>query len=85
MCMCVYEAAWHILRSDNGTAVDAVLAGGTCCEDEPCGASVGYGGSPDEHGETALDAMIMDGSDTAYLHFKMQLLVELPQIFSFVI
>ena len=55
--------AWRILHGD-GTAVNAVVAGGTTCEDEPCAASVGFGGSPDEHGETALDAMIMDGSVT---------------------
>jgi len=56
----VCVTAWHIL-SGEGTAVDAILAGGTSCEEQPCAASVGYGGSPDEHGETALDAMIMDG------------------------
>lgn len=55
------KAAWHVLHHGE-TAVNAVLAGGTSCEFEPCAASVGYGGSPDEHGETALDAMIMDGS-----------------------
>ena len=43
--------------------MNAVLAAGTSCELDPCAPSVGYGGSPDEHGETALDAMIMDGSD----------------------
>jgi len=42
--------------------VNAVVAGGTACEMDPCGPTVGFGGSPDEHGETALDAMIMDGS-----------------------
>ena len=31
------------------------------CEDEQCDLTVGYGGSPDEEGETTLDAMIMDG------------------------
>jgi len=51
--------------------VNAVLAGGTACEDEPCASSVGFGGSPDEHGETALDAMIMDGSDPVCVHFKI--------------
>jgi len=61
MFACVRETAWHVLNTDNGTAVNALLAAGTACEDEPCAASVGFGGSPDEHGETALDAMIMDG------------------------
>lgn len=36
-------------------------AGCTVCEDEQCDGTVGYGGSPDENGETTLDAMIMDG------------------------
>jgi len=31
------------------------------CEREQCDTTVGYGGSPDENGETTLDAMIMDG------------------------
>ena len=61
-CVCVNEVAWHILSDGGGTAVNAVIAGGTTCEEEPCDPSVGFGGSPDEHGETALDAMIMDGS-----------------------
>ncbi|KAK2115013.1 hypothetical protein P7K49_005638 [Saguinus oedipus] len=32
------------------------------CEREQCDGSVGFGGSPDELGETTLDAMIMDGT-----------------------
>lgn len=60
--LCVAETAWHILSNEGGTAVNAVLAAGTSCEEHPCASSVGFGGSPDEHGETALDAMIMDGS-----------------------
>ena len=31
------------------------------CERERCDGSVGWGGSPNEEGETTLDAMIMDG------------------------
>lgn len=31
------------------------------CEREQCDGTVGYGGSPNEKGETTLDAMIMDG------------------------
>lgn len=31
------------------------------CEILRCDTTVGYGGSPDEHGDSALDAMIMDG------------------------
>lgn len=41
----------------------SVVDGCTVCEmDElECGYSVGYGGKPDENGETTLDAMIFDG------------------------
>jgi len=50
------------LASDsNNTAIDAVEQGCSICEIERCDGSVGYGGSPDEIGETTLDAMIMDG------------------------
>ena len=43
-------------------ALDAVEAGCTQCEVDQCDGTVGYGGSPDENGETRLDAMIMDGN-----------------------
>ena len=68
--MYVYVTAWHILKSE-GTAVNAVEAGGTRCEEEQCDTTVGYGGSPDEHGETALDAMIMDGLGSVFFCFKL--------------
>jgi len=71
VCVCVCATAWHVL-SHGETAVNAVLAGGTNCEYERCDGTVGYGGSPDEHGETALDAMIMDGSDTRHLLFQRE-------------
>lgn len=32
------------------------------CEALQCDHTVGYGGSPDETGETTLDALVMDGS-----------------------
>lgn len=47
--------------------MDAVVEGCSVCEREQCDTTVGYGGSPDENGETTLDAMIMDGCVTAYL------------------
>ncbi len=31
------------------------------CEADQCDLTVGFGGSPDEDGETTLDALIMDG------------------------
>ena len=36
-------------------------AGCSQCENLQCDGTVGFGGSPDESGETTLDAMIMDG------------------------
>ncbi|XP_033489668.1 N(4)-(beta-N-acetylglucosaminyl)-L-asparaginase isoform X2 [Epinephelus lanceolatus] len=53
-------AAWSALQS-GGSALDAVEKGCARCEIEQCDGSVGYGGSPDETGETTLDAMIMNG------------------------
>eukprot|EP01098_Paradermamoeba_levis_P000804 TRINITY_DN10929_c0_g1_i1.p1 TRINITY_DN10929_c0_g1~~TRINITY_DN10929_c0_g1_i1.p1 ORF type:complete len:356 (+),score=95.32 TRINITY_DN10929_c0_g1_i1:41-1069(+) len=54
------KKAWQVLNQ-GGSALDAVEAGCTVCEMEQCDGSVGFGGSPDESGETTLDAMIMDG------------------------
>jgi N4-(beta-N-acetylglucosaminyl)-L-asparaginase len=53
-------SAWAVI-SARQNALDAVEAGCTTCEDEQCDGTVGYGGSPDEAGETTLDALIMDG------------------------
>lgn len=53
--------AWEVLTQDGGSAVDAVERGCTVCEELQCDGTVGFGGSPDESGETTLDAMIMDG------------------------
>lgn len=54
------EAAWRALQS-GGSVLDAVEKGCARCEADQCDGSVGYGGSPDENGETTLDAMIMNG------------------------
>jgi len=57
------EKAWEVVTgSSHNTAVDAVEQGCTVCEILQCDGSVGYGGSPDESGETTLDAMIMNGN-----------------------
>ncbi|XP_045621427.1 N(4)-(Beta-N-acetylglucosaminyl)-L-asparaginase [Procambarus clarkii] len=56
------EEAWYIVNNNNGSALDAVESGCTVCEELQCDGSVGFGGSPDENGETTLDAMIMDGT-----------------------
>ncbi|KAF1324006.1 Asparagine amidase, partial [Globisporangium splendens] len=42
--------------------LDAITVGCNRCEVEQCDFTVGYGGSPDTHGETTLDAMILDGT-----------------------
>ncbi|CDW53961.1 N(4) (Beta N acetylglucosaminyl) L asparaginase [Trichuris trichiura] len=44
-----------------GDTVEAVLTGCSVCEHLRCDGTVGYGGSPDETGETTLDAMVMHG------------------------
>uniref|UniRef100_F6SSI8 N(4)-(Beta-N-acetylglucosaminyl)-L-asparaginase n=1 Tax=Ciona intestinalis TaxID=7719 RepID=F6SSI8_CIOIN len=56
------DAAWSSLISSS-SVLDAVEQGCTRCEVDQCDGSVGYGGSPDEMGETTLDAMIMDGGN----------------------
>ncbi|XP_011369744.1 N(4)-(beta-N-acetylglucosaminyl)-L-asparaginase isoform X1 [Pteropus vampyrus] len=55
------QAAWDTLAS-GGSTLDAVEKGCAVCEKEQCDGTVGFGGSPDEFGETTLDAMIMDGT-----------------------
>lgn len=39
------------------------------CEETQCDFTVGYGGSPDENGETTLDALIFDGLKQPYKLF----------------
>lgn len=56
------NAGWKTITTINKTSVDAIEATGNTCELEQCRHSVGFGGSPDEDGETTLDAMIMDGN-----------------------
>ncbi|KAK3703351.1 hypothetical protein RRG08_011217 [Elysia crispata] len=58
------QAAWNALQK-NLSAADSLVIGCSTCEIEQCDGTVGYGGSPDEHGETTLDAMIMDGGSLA--------------------
>lgn len=45
----------------NNNAIDALTLGCSTCEELQCDGTVGYGGSPDENGETTLDALIFDG------------------------
>ena len=59
--------AWEVLTKESPSStnstrrLDAITEGCTVCEAQQCDGSVGYGGSPDESGETTLDALIMDG------------------------
>lgn len=54
------ERAWSAVN--NGySAVDSVVEGCSACEELRCDGTVGPGGSPDENGETTIDAMVMDG------------------------
>ncbi|CAH0389352.1 unnamed protein product [Bemisia tabaci] len=55
------DEAWKVIFA-GGSALNAVELGCTACELDQCDGTVGYGGSPDENGETTLDAMIMDGA-----------------------
>ncbi|KAH0449005.1 hypothetical protein IEQ34_022805 [Dendrobium chrysotoxum] len=55
------RAAWRVVTA-GFSAVDAVVEGCTTCEELRCDGTVGPGGSPDENGETTLDALVMNGS-----------------------
>ncbi|XP_076030366.1 N(4)-(Beta-N-acetylglucosaminyl)-L-asparaginase-like [Oratosquilla oratoria] len=52
---------WETLYINKKSVLDAVEAGCSKCEELQCRGTVGFGGNPDEDGETTLDAMIMDG------------------------
>lgn len=52
--------AWQQLQQ-NGDSLDALVEGCRTCQTIQCDFTVGYGGSPDENGETTLDALIFDG------------------------
>ncbi|XP_057951641.1 probable isoaspartyl peptidase/L-asparaginase 3 isoform X2 [Malania oleifera] len=54
------RAAWRAVDSGS-SAMDAVVAGCSACEELRCDGTVGPGGSPDENGETTIDAMVMNG------------------------
>ncbi len=54
------EAAWAALAA-GAPPLAAVVAGCGACEAAHCGGTIGAGGSPDEAGETTLDALVMDG------------------------
>ncbi|KAK1285248.1 putative isoaspartyl peptidase/L-asparaginase 3 [Acorus calamus] len=55
------RAAWRAV-DDGSSAVDAVVDGCSACEELRCDGTVGPGGSPDENGETTIDALLMNGT-----------------------
>ena len=48
-------------NSKAGSVLDAIERGCSTCEALQCDKTVGFGGNPDEQGETTLDAHIMNG------------------------
>ncbi|VDK43403.1 unnamed protein product [Anisakis simplex] len=52
--------AWKTLK-ETDNRIEALLDGLSECEQLQCDGTVGYGGSPDDTGETRLDALIFDG------------------------
>lgn len=46
---------------NNQSRIGLPLQGCSTCENMQCDLTVGFGGSPDEQGQTTLDALIMDG------------------------
>lgn len=55
------------MNNEERSALDAIEESCSLCEDQRCRKTVGYGGSPDESGETTLDALIMDGYIYIYI------------------
>ncbi|KAG0460732.1 hypothetical protein HPP92_021029 [Vanilla planifolia] len=55
------RTAWRVVDSGS-SAVDAVVEGCSTCEELRCDGTVGPGGSPDENGETTIDALVMNGT-----------------------
>ncbi|XP_049294647.1 N(4)-(Beta-N-acetylglucosaminyl)-L-asparaginase [Anopheles funestus] len=54
--------AYQSLTVGQFDPIEALVEGCSVCEREQCDGTVGFGGSPDENGETTLDAMLMDGT-----------------------
>jgi isoaspartyl peptidase/L-asparaginase-like protein (Ntn-hydrolase superfamily) len=68
-----YVIGWNVIKNGN-SALDAVEATGHSCEMAQCRHTVGFGGSPDESGETTLDAVIMDGYILLYMVHRTDIL-----------
>lgn len=54
------RGGWRAVNSGL-SSLDAVVEGCSACEQLRCDGTVGPGGSPDENGETTIDAMVMNG------------------------
>jgi N4-(beta-N-acetylglucosaminyl)-L-asparaginase len=61
------DAGYAVLAAEGGggSPLDAVQAAAAAAEAARCDGTVGPGGSPDEGGETTLDAVLMDGATMA--------------------
>ncbi|KAL8192808.1 hypothetical protein R6Q57_027256 [Mikania cordata] len=55
------RAGWRAIN-DGLSSIDAVVEGCSACELLRCDGTVGPGGSPDENGESTIDALIMNGA-----------------------
>ncbi|KAI1724803.1 asparaginase domain-containing protein [Ditylenchus destructor] len=55
------QKAWDTLVVERQGRMQALVSGLSECETLQCDGTVGYGGSPDEMGETTLDSLVMDG------------------------
>lgn len=53
--------AWDVIHNQKRSVLDAIEESCSLCEELQCRKTVGFGGSPDELGETTLDALLMDG------------------------
>ncbi|GMT27175.1 hypothetical protein PFISCL1PPCAC_18472 [Pristionchus fissidentatus] len=56
------QATANAFSSLSGGRMFALVEGLSTCERLQCDTTVGYGGSPDEKGETRLDAILIDGT-----------------------
>ncbi|KAH7703063.1 Protein R04B3.2 [Aphelenchoides avenae] len=56
------QTSWdHLIATSGQNRLEALVAGLSECEKRQCDTTVGYGGSPDENGDVALDALLIDG------------------------
>eukprot|EP00126_Sphaerothecum_destruens_P006759 Sdes_comp19515_c0_seq3m11078 len=60
-CNSTHSVAEHSQFNSCNCSVQSVVEGCSVCEELRCDGTVGWGGSPDENGETCLDAILMDG------------------------